>query len=338
MLLNLFIMLMLVSGSANAGMSSVFGKSSSNDSDSAAAAQSNSGSSSLFRSNPAPQAEEKAEAEKIETKEKAETKEKVETEKKTETPRETTSSSRAAGVFGGTRVEERGPGRSRVESSDDSSSEVRASSSASSSSRATSVFGKTRGSSSSQGGSSSRATSVFGGRSSGGRYADASGAQKADAGEKEVTEVREEDLKEDYSGKEFLWPVEKGTLTSFYGWRSSSRFHDGIDIGAPSGTKIFAVKSGKVMYSDHKISGYGNMIVVKHNGNIFSVYAHNKVNKVSRGDTVSKGDVIGLVGNSGKSHGPHLHFEIRKGKYSTDPMKYYSYKLSKKKGFVHEFK
>ncbi|MCX6112031.1 MAG: M23 family metallopeptidase [Proteobacteria bacterium] len=160
--------------------------------------------------------------------------------------------------------------------------------------------------------------------------------------DKQVVEVKEDELEGNYSGKDFLWPVEKGQVSSYYGWRSSKRFHDGIDISALTGTKIFAVKDGKVVYSGKKIRGYGNMIVIKHIGKIYSVYAHNSVNKVSTGDTVNKGDVIGLVGNTGRSHGPHVHFEVRQGKYSVDPLKYFNYledkKGNRKYGFVHEFK
>ena len=177
----------------------------------------------------------------------------------------------------------------------------------------------------------SRASSVFLGHS----------AEKGED-DKQVVEVSEENLEGNYSGKDFLWPVEKGQVSSYYGWRSSKKFHDGIDISAPTGTKIFAVKEGKVVYSGKKIRGYGNMIVIKHVGKTYSVYAHNSVNKVSTGDAVSKGDVIGLVGNTGRSHGPHVHFEVRQGKYSVDPLKYFNYmenrKGGRKHGFEHEFK
>ena len=64
------------------------------------------------------------------------------------------------------------------------------------------------------------------------------------------------------------------------------------------------------------------MIVIRHNNNIHTVYAHCSVTKVKKGNIVSQGDVIALVGNTGHSSGPHLHFEVRKGKYSKDPLKY----------------
>jgi len=199
-------------------------------------------------------------------------------------------------------------------------------------SRASSVFGRRKASSDDKAQTNgSRAANVFLGHS-----------VETNAEEKQVVEVNEESLEGDYSGKDFLWPVEKGQVSSYYGWRSSKKFHDGVDISAPTGTKIFAVKDGKVVYSGKKIRGYGNMIVIQHIGKIYSVYAHNSVNKVSTGDTVRKGDVIGLVGNTGRSHGPHVHFEVRQGKYSVDPLKYFNYMENKKgghkHGFVHEFK
>ena len=64
------------------------------------------------------------------------------------------------------------------------------------------------------------------------------------------------------------------------------------------------------------------MIVIRHNGGYSTVYAHNKTNLVSKGDIVKQGDIISHVGRTGHSSGPHLHFEVRKGKYSADPLKY----------------
>ena len=69
--------------------------------------------------------------------------------------------------------------------------------------------------------------------------------------------------------------------------------------------------AGVVIYSDNGIRGYGNMIVLAHGDDIFTVYAHNSKNKVDKGDRVDKGETIALIGNTGRSTGPHLHFEIR---------------------------
>jgi murein DD-endopeptidase MepM/ murein hydrolase activator NlpD len=217
--------------------------------------------------------------------------------------------------------------------------------------RSASVFG-TGGSASANGsgGSSSngsRAISVFSrtgvsGSSSSGVFGRKTSSTASVGDAKQTLEVEESKLNEGYESKDFLWPVKKGKVTSLYGWRTRKRFHDGIDIAAPSGTPIFAAKGGKVVYSANKIGGYGNMVVIKHENKYYTVYAHNRVNKVSKGDMVRKGEVIAELGNSGRSRGPHLHFEIRKGKYSVDPMKYFNYAGHENKnrnyGFIHEFK
>jgi len=127
-----------------------------------------------------------------------------------------------------------------------------------------------------------------------------------------------------FTGGAFIWPVggDGGTLSSGYGWRTKTRFHDGLDITGPSGTDILAAASGRVIYATSKIRGYGKMVVVKHNNNMYTVYAHNKTIKVEVGDKVKQGEVIALMGHTGRASGDHLHFEIRKGKFSVNPLKY----------------
>lgn len=143
--------------------------------------------------------------------------------------------------------------------------------------------------------------------------------------------LRDTYVVEDYKGLgtgRFLWPV-----PHFY--RVSSRFgprggkhHDGIDIPAPRGTPIIAVDTGVVIYSDNGISGYGNMIVVAHGDDIFTVYAHNRKNKVDKGERVEKGQVIAEIGNTGRSTGPHLHFEIRVKNKVRNPAQFLSKKTN----------
>ena len=119
---------------------------------------------------------------------------------------------------------------------------------------------------------------------------------------------------EDYRGLgtgRFLWPVPNFYRVSSHFGPRGRRHHDGIDIPAPQGTPIIASDTGVVIYSDNGIRGYGNMIVIAHGDDIFTVYAHNKKNKVSKGDRVDRGQLIGLVGNTGRSTGPHVHYEIR---------------------------
>jgi len=118
----------------------------------------------------------------------------------------------------------------------------------------------------------------------------------------------------------FRWPL-KGRITSKFGIRNGQR-HDGIDIAAPKGTPIHAAARGEVIYSDDGIRGYGNLVIIKHHGDFSTVYAHNLRNRVKVDDRVEKGRVIGYVGNTGRSTGYHLHFEIRKGTRAENPMKY----------------
>ncbi len=110
-----------------------------------------------------------------------------------------------------------------------------------------------------------------------------------------------------------VFPAE-GQISSSYGWRvhpvtGKKRFHYGIDISAPMGTEIKAVKGGKVIFSGTR-PGYGNLIIIDHGDGFITKYAHNKVNLVKEGQTVEDAEVIALVGNSGLSTGPHLHFEV----------------------------
>lgn len=107
----------------------------------------------------------------------------------------------------------------------------------------------------------------------------------------------------------FRWPVE-GTLFSKYGPRDGLA-HDGIDIAAPEGTPVRAAADGRVIYAGDEVRGYGNLIIVKHEGFYSTVYAHNAENLVSKGDFVEAGQTIAKVGQTGRATGPHLHFEVR---------------------------
>jgi murein DD-endopeptidase MepM/ murein hydrolase activator NlpD len=100
------------------------------------------------------------------------------------------------------------------------------------------------------------------------------------------------------------------------------RPHEGIDLPAPVGTPVFAAADGRVVYAGAAIRGYGNLIVLKHAGDLLTAYAHNSVLLVSQGQSVRGGDRIALVGQSGHATGPHLHFEVRSGQIPRDPMSY----------------
>jgi murein DD-endopeptidase MepM/ murein hydrolase activator NlpD len=115
------------------------------------------------------------------------------------------------------------------------------------------------------------------------------------------------------------WPI-LGIVTSGFGARGDA-VHDGIDIAAAEGTPVHVVESGEVIYSD-QLRGYGNLVIVRHGGNLVSVYAHNRKNKVKEGDTVNQGDTIAEVGSTGNATAPHLHFEIRKENVAENPLNY----------------
>jgi len=116
------------------------------------------------------------------------------------------------------------------------------------------------------------------------------------------------------------WPV-KGRLTSKFG-RRHGRPHDGIDIGAKEGTPVYAAAAGEVVYSDHRLSGYGHLIIVRHSHDMFTAYAHNQRNLVRKGQYVKRGDTIARVGHTGRASGPHLHFEVRRGPTPVNPLAY----------------
>ncbi len=127
----------------------------------------------------------------------------------------------------------------------------------------------------------------------------------------------------------FLKPI-AGRITSPFGWRThpifkSRTFHSGVDIGGPNMGSIKASNSGKVIYSGW-YGGYGKVVIIDH-GNVnghptTTLYAHMSVTKVSQGQTVSKGQVIGLEGSTGYSTGPHCHFEVRINGKPNNPLNY----------------
>jgi murein DD-endopeptidase MepM/ murein hydrolase activator NlpD len=115
------------------------------------------------------------------------------------------------------------------------------------------------------------------------------------------------------------WPI-MGIVTSAFGARGES-VHDGIDIAAAEGTPVRVVESGEVIYAD-QLRGYGNIVIVRHGGNLMSVYAHNRKNEVREGETVAAGQTIAEVGSTGNATAPHLHFEIRKDNVAENPLNY----------------
>lgn len=117
----------------------------------------------------------------------------------------------------------------------------------------------------------------------------------------------------------FRWPV-RGVLYSRYGVRQGQR-HDGIDIAAPQGTPIGAAAEGTVVYAG-KQAGYGAIVILRHAANLLTLYAHASAVLVRQGDRVSAGQAIARVGQSGRTTGPHLHFEVREGTRPRNPLLY----------------
>lgn len=128
----------------------------------------------------------------------------------------------------------------------------------------------------------------------------------------------------------YIWPLPGYSPGSAYGWRmhpifNEMRFHAGEDIGAPSGTPILAADSGVASVYPDNGNGYGNYIMINHGGGRVTLYAHMSAFAISNGATVSQGQVIGYVGSTGNSTGPHLHFEVRVNGATTDPKSYFNF-------------
>lgn len=133
--------------------------------------------------------------------------------------------------------------------------------------------------------------------------------------------VSKEPLAFGLSEARFSWPLNQVNISSQFG-RRWGRQHAGIDIAAPTGTPVKAARSGRVIYASQKISGYGKMVVIRHSPSFATVYAHLSRMGVRVGDRVSRGQLIGRVGNTGRSTNPHLHFEIRHRRRAVDPLLY----------------
>jgi murein DD-endopeptidase MepM/ murein hydrolase activator NlpD len=117
----------------------------------------------------------------------------------------------------------------------------------------------------------------------------------------------------------FIWPCD-GVVVSGFGMRWG-RMHEGIDIGCAYGTPNRAAASGTVIYSGW-LGGYGNLVVVDHGNGLSTAYAHASSLLVGVGQSVSQGETVSLVGSTGNSSGPHLHFEVRVNGQAVDPLLY----------------
>jgi murein DD-endopeptidase MepM/ murein hydrolase activator NlpD len=120
------------------------------------------------------------------------------------------------------------------------------------------------------------------------------------------------------AGSGYIWPAGVRTITQYYGLH-----HTGMDIAGPVGTAVYAAKAGTVIKSqDGWNGGYGNYIIIDHGGGVTSLYGHNSVRYADLGEYVEQGQTIAGMGSTGRSTGPHLHFEVRINNRHTNPLQY----------------
>lgn len=120
------------------------------------------------------------------------------------------------------------------------------------------------------------------------------------------------------AGSGYIWPTAAKVITQYYHWR-----HTAIDVGGPIGTPIYASRTGEVIRSQCGYNGgYGCYIMIDHGGGVQTLYGHNSQLFVSVGDQVSQGQAIAAMGSTGRSTGPHVHFEIRVNGVQQNPLKY----------------
>jgi murein DD-endopeptidase MepM/ murein hydrolase activator NlpD len=117
-------------------------------------------------------------------------------------------------------------------------------------------------------------------------------------------------------------------LSSYYGYRIDPfykvrKFHEGVDFSAPTGTEIYATGNGRIVDCGRSRGGYGNVIIIDHGFGYKTKYAHLHSIKVRKGQKVSRGQIIGTVGNTGKSTSPHLHYEVWKNNRKINPINYF---------------
>ncbi len=125
------------------------------------------------------------------------------------------------------------------------------------------------------------------------------------------------------SGTGFRWPVQ-GRIIAGFGKQADGARNDGINLAVPAGTPVHAAEAGTVIYAGNELEGYGNLVLVQHEDDWVSAYAHNETLTVSRGDKVTRGQTIGSAGKTGSVSQPQVHFELRKKSKPVDPLPHLS--------------
>lgn len=120
---------------------------------------------------------------------------------------------------------------------------------------------------------------------------------------------------------DFNWPL-RGKIISAYGAKQGGLFNDGINIAAPKGTPVAAAADGVVAYVGNDLGSYGNLVLVRHGGGMVTAYAHLNSVSVRKDAFISKGQAIGTIGSTGSVANTQLHFEIRQGTQTFDPIRY----------------
>ena len=118
----------------------------------------------------------------------------------------------------------------------------------------------------------------------------------------------------------FAWPIE-GRILSGFGPKPGGRYNDGINLKASAGTPVRAAADGVVAYAGDAVAGFGNLVLIKHADGWVSAYGHNETLLVQRGQSVRRGDIIARSGATGAIDEPQLHFELRRGRVPSDPVK-----------------
>ena len=120
-----------------------------------------------------------------------------------------------------------------------------------------------------------------------------------------------------YEGR-YRWPLAAGIVSSEFGTRWGKR-HEGLDLAASMGVPVFTAAPGEIIYASNGLTGYGNVVIVRHDDRTTSLYGHNRKLLVRQGQKVKRNQAIAELGSTGRSTGPHVHFEFRVGGKAVAP-------------------